>query len=112
MAKKVSGVPRPIKSTEYAIELATSQAAKGWTDLVATQKNAVVDAWDRLTREPTDSDTRCHQLKGDLATLTHAGATHDQWQYELNGGARIWFYVDGRTVKIVRMFTAHPNQTK
>jgi hypothetical protein len=27
-------------------------------------------------------------------------------------GARIWFYVEGRTVKIVNVFTNHPNQTK
>ena len=112
MARKGAGVPRPIKSTEYEIVLATSQAQKGWSDVVATQRSAVVDAWDRLTKEPERSDQRCHRLKGDLATLTHNGATHARWQYELNAGARIWFYVDGRAVCIVQVFTAHPNQTK
>jgi hypothetical protein len=112
VAKKRGGVPRPIKSTEYTIVLTTSQAQKGWTDVVATQRSAVAEAWDRLTKEPLRSDQRCHQLKGDLATFTHSGATHARWQYELNAGARIWFYVEAQTVHVVHVFTAHPNQTK
>jgi len=42
------------------------------------------------------------------------GALYDQWQYKVSktSGSRIWFYVDGQTVVIVEVFTAHPNQTK
>jgi hypothetical protein len=112
VAKRGARVPRPIKSAEYTIVLATSQAQKGWTDVVATQRNSVAEAWDRLTKEPLRSDQRCHQLKGDLATFTHNGATPARRQYELNAGARIWFYVEAQTVHVVHVFTAHPNQTK
>lgn len=109
--KKVP-VSRPLKSSEFVIEHSTSQAATGWRDIVATQNSSAVDAWDRLTKAPNQSDPRRHQLKGHLATIVRDGVAHDQWQYELSGGARIWFYVDGRTVKIVNVFTKHPNQTK
>ena len=91
---------------------------KGWDDLKATKLNALVDAWDFLTRSPTEVSGACHQLRGDLATVSRAGVTHDQWQLELPGGARIWFYVTARTGKangtvvLVRVATAHPNETK
>lgn len=91
---------------------ATASAEKGWRDVRATQLNAVVDAWDRLTRDPTSIDGTCHPLKGDLALVTRDGKAHDQWQYELKNGARIWFYVEANMVCLVAVHTAHPNQTK
>ena len=112
MPPKKGLVARPLRSSEFAIEHVTSQAATGWRDIVATQKSSAADAWDRLTKAPNQSDPRCHQLKGQLATIVRDGVEHDQWQYELSGGARLWFYVEGRTVKIVNVFTKHPNQTK
>ncbi len=112
MPPKKGLVPRPIKSSEYEVVHDSSQAANGWVDIVATQKNSAADAWDRLTKDPHKSDPQCHQLKGDLSKIVRDGKSHDQWQYELSGGARLWFYVEGKTVKIVRVFTAHPNQTK
>jgi hypothetical protein len=112
MPPKKGLVARPLKSSEFAIEHVTSQAATGWCDIVATQKSSAVYAWERLTKAPNQSDPKCHQLKGQLATIVRDGVEHDQWQYELSGGARIWFYVEGRTVKIVNVFTRHPTQTK
>jgi mRNA-degrading endonuclease RelE of RelBE toxin-antitoxin system len=111
---QASSVPRPQKSTEYVIRYGSHEAEKGWRDLLATQRNAVVDAWDRLTTHPLDEDTRCHQLKGELTFITRNGMRYGQRQYELTGGARIWFYVDPgtRSVVLVRVSTAHPNQTK
>jgi len=50
-------------------------------------------------------------MRGELATLTHEGCTHERWQHELPGGTRIWFYVDDGTVHLVDVFTAHPNRT-
>ncbi len=66
-------VPRPIKKAEYTIVFGTSQAEKGWTDLKATQRNALVDAWDFLTRTPHERLPNNHPLKGDLAAVTHVG---------------------------------------
>jgi hypothetical protein len=109
---KSAAVPRPLKKAEFRIEFATSQAERGWSALLATTRNAVVDAWDFLTRTPQEPSTRCHQLKGELATVTHRGKTHERWQYELPGGARIWFYVSEHTVHLIDVHTHHPNQTK
>lgn len=111
-AGKSRAVPRPLKKAEFRIQFATSQAEKGWCDLLATTSNAVVDAWDFLTRTPQESSLRCHQLKGELARVSHRGETHERWQYELPGGARIWFYVSGKTVFLIDVHTHHPNQTK
>jgi hypothetical protein len=112
----VSPTPRPAqrprKKAEYRIEFASRLAEKGWQDLLATTRSGVVDAWDFLTRTPLQSSTRNHPLRGELATVVRDGRTHDRWQHELSGGAGIWFYVDANTVRLVDVFTAHPNQTK
>lgn len=112
MSKRKQAVPRPIKKAEYTIVFATREAQTGWRDVLATQRNSVVDAWDFLTRHPLDSTPNNYQLKGELATVTHAGNTHDRWQHKLTGGARIWFYVEGQTVHLVDVHIRHPNETK
>ncbi|WP_338539274.1 hypothetical protein N5P18_01935 [Janibacter terrae] len=107
-----SRVPRPTRSTEYTLIFGTRQAERGWRDLLATQRNAVVETWEFLTRTPQERVPRNHRLKAELSTVTHDGRTHEQWQHELTNGARIWFYVDESTVVLVDVHTRHPNQTK
>ncbi len=107
-----SRVPRPTRSREYTLIFGTRQAERGWRDLVATQRNAVVSAWEYLTGTPTQRRASNHPLKGELSTVAHDGGTHEQWQHELTNGARIWFYVDESTVVLVDVHTRHPNQTK
>jgi hypothetical protein len=113
---KSAHVERPTKRTEYEIVFATSQAQRGWTNLMATTRNALADAWDFLTRTPQSPSPTCHRLKGSLASVTHGGTTHERWQYELPGGARLWYYVtkDGRggVVHLIETHTHHPNATK
>jgi len=76
MSKKASAVPRPRKKAEYEISFATRQASKGWQDLLATTHNALVDAWDFLTKTPDLDSSQNHRLKGELATVTQpAGHT-------------------------------------
>lgn len=108
-------VSRPRKKSEYRIVFAERSTEKGWRDLVATTRNATVDAWDFLTRTPTQQSVACHPLRGDLAVVRRNGIDHEQWQYELPGGARIRYYVTlsgAATVHLVRLATAHPNETK
>lgn len=90
----------------------TRQAERAWRDLLASQRSAVVDARDYLTRHPHERSPKNHPLEGDLGTVTHAGATHEQWLHESNGGARLWFYVEGSDVVLVEVHTRHPNETK
>jgi hypothetical protein len=51
-------------------------------------------------------------MKGDLEFVTHKGAKHRRRQYELANGARIWFYVEERSVVLIDVHTHHPNATK
>jgi hypothetical protein len=114
MSARRIGVARPVRTTEYTIVLATRSAEQGWRDVVATQRNAVVTAWERLTTDPLTEDLACHALRGELGVVTHSGRTWTRRQIELKRGARIWFTVDeaSRTVHVLDVHTRHPNQTK
>ena len=112
MSTRRQGVPRPIKKAEYTIVFATRDAERGWRDVLATQRSSVVDAWDFLTRHPLDLTPSNCPLKGELATVTHAGTTHNRWQHKLTGGARIWFYVEDQSLYLIDVHTRHPNETK
>lgn len=105
-------VQRPRKRSEYEIRYGTREAEKGWRDVSATQRNAVVDAWDFLTQTPRDETESNYPLKGVLSTVTRGGTAHQRWQHKLAKGARVWFYVDSQTVVLEQVHTAHPNETK
>ena len=107
-------MPRPVRATEYTIVLATRSAEQGWRDVVATQRNAVVAAWERLTADPLTEDLECHALRGELGVVRHSGQDWTRRQFELKRGARIWFTVDQqqRLVQVLDVHTHHPNQTK
>lgn len=89
-------------------------AEAGWRDLVATQRNTVAAAWDRLTADPLTEDLACHALRGELGRVTHSGREWTRRQIELRRGARVWFTVDDetRTVHLLDVHTHHPNATK
>ena len=118
-------VPRPLKRAEYKISHVSQQAARGWQDVTATYRNAVVDAWTYLSTRPTDEDGQnVYRLKSGLGTGTHEGQTFDRYQYKLPNGARIWYFVDTYSAKDAKthkvagrvlieiVHTAHPNETK
>ncbi|WP_063040076.1 hypothetical protein [Nocardia grenadensis] len=113
-AKKGEPVPRPPKKTEYEIRFATTDTPKGWRDLVATIRNPLTDTWDFRTRTPLATTSTNYRLKGELGVIERGGATHERWQHKptVKGTARIWYYVDDRTVFLEQVHTSHPNQTK
>lgn len=79
--RKGRQVPRPPKKAEYEIRFATTNAEKGWRDLVATIRNAMTEAWDFLTRTPLTTTPTNYRLKGDLATILRNGTNHERWQH-------------------------------
>lgn len=107
-------VPRPPKKMEYEIRFATTNARKGWQDLSATIRNPLAEAWDFLTRTPLAKTPSNYPLRGELGTITRGGKVHDRWQHKptLKGTARIWFFVDDRTVYLEQVHTSHPNETQ
>lgn len=113
MAKEKQ-VPRPTKKSEYEIRFASAGAQKGWRDLTATIRNAMADTWDFLTVSPLERTQTNYPLRDTLGTIHRGGKTYERWQHKptLKGTARIWFYVDGRTVYLEQVHTSHPNETK
>ncbi|MGY4718653.1 hypothetical protein [Naumannella cuiyingiana] len=105
-------VPRPVRTTEYAIVFGTRQAERGWQALLANQRNRLAEAWDDLVRDPNAITPTMHPLRGALADIERDGRAHQRRQYELSGGARIWYFVTERTVVLENVHTRHPNQTK
>lgn len=115
MAKKSANkVDRPTKKNEYELHFATVGARKGWRDLCATMRGPMVDTWDFLTRTPHEKTPTNYPLKSDLGTIVRNGEVFVRWQHKptIKGDARIWFYVDDRTVYLEQVHTHHPNQTK
>lgn len=113
-AKRGELVPRPPKKVEYEIRFATADAQKGWQDLVAVIRNSMTETWDFLTRTPSAITPTNYRLKGELATIQRRGAAHERWQHKptVKSTARIWFYVNERTVFLEQVHTSHPNETK
>jgi len=115
-------VSRPLRKVDYEIVHISRQAEKGWRDALATHRNAVVEAWERLTTEPTREDgERVYRLKGDLGQATYRGNTYARYQYKIPGGGRIWYFVEPSREKKAKIagrvliedaHTAHPNETK
>lgn len=112
MSKPNQEVARPLKRSEYEIRFASTHARKGWSDLLATTRNAVTDTWDFLTKHPLLQNERNHTMRAELEFITRDGTSFQRWQHELPGGARIWFYVDDDIVWLTHVYTSHPNQTK
>lgn len=113
MAKE-SLVPRPAKKSEYVLKFATSQSRKGWRDLVATRRGPMSETWDFLTRTPQARTPTNYPLEGQLAVIRRGEQTFERWQHKptSKGTARVWFYVDGSTVYLEQVHTAHPHETK
>ena len=111
---KDTAVPRPTKKSEYILKFATTQSQKGWRDLVATIRNPMSETWDFLTRTPLEKTPTNYPLEGSLGVINRGGRTHQRWQHKptLKGTARVWFYVEGNTVYLEQVHTAHPNETK
>lgn len=107
-------VERPTKKSEYEIRYASVSARKGWTDLRATIRGPLADAWDFLTRTPLEQTSTNYPLKAELSIVTRDGVDHERWQHKPTaaGDARIWFYVDGQVVYLEQVHTRHPNATK
>lgn len=109
--KRGNEIPRPQPWTVKAADLA---AGKGWDSLVAQHPEAADRAWVAMTSQPRTTDSRQHQLKGSLATVSVGGNSLQQWQFEATAGGRIWYAIDddARVLWVTEAGTAHPKQTE
>jgi hypothetical protein len=107
-------VPRPLKKSEYKIYFGSNRIRKAWVAILAVRRSDLSEAWDFLTRNPLKVTPLSHPMRADFGLLVANGVSHQRWQLKLSAtdGSRIWYFVDGQTVFIERIFTAHPNETK
>ena len=110
------GIPvvRPLRRSEYHVFFVSKSVEKAWIDLLATNRDKTVTAWETLTTKPCQKSEFNYQLKQDLGAITKAGETYDLWQLKLDksDGARVWYFMANGRVYIEEVFTAHPNATK
>lgn len=105
----------PPATGEWTLRFADKAAAQGWEDLCAQAPGATRKAWEQLAGAPRDPSNhrRQHRLRGSLGSRVIQGRELEQWQYEVTGGARIWYCIDDdvATVWITHAGVGHPTVT-
>jgi hypothetical protein len=93
---------------------ATSDAAKGWSDLCAAAPGPANACFEQLRSDPRRRDERQHPLRHDLAQRIIGGVALAQWQYEVTGAGRVWYCIDDpkRTVWLTAASVGHPKATE
>ena len=109
--KKNDRVAPPAQPGRWLLRYGTTEAVKGWEDLVRQAPSNLWDAYEAIRTDPTPfpPTTRQHRLKGALGAVDGM----EQWQYEVTAGGRIWYVVDpaSTTVWIRYASTKHPKAT-
>lgn len=114
MPKRRERVAPPPAKDDWDFRFGTSEAAKGWERVCAAAPGSARVAWEKLTSDPRERTDRQHPLKGTLGTRTVNGEDMEQWQYEVTGGGRLWYCIDGkkRIVWLTGAMPGHPKATE
>lgn len=104
----------PPASGGWDFRFATNDAIKGWEQICSAAAANARIAWERITADPRQRDSRQHPLKGALGSRMVNGVEMEQWQYEVTAGGRIWYCIDGdrRTVLMTDASVGHPKATE
>src|SRR5262245_35005968 len=99
MPKRGDRAAPPPGPDEWDVLLRTSEAADGWAELSRAAPGPTWEAWVILRTRPTRpaNPERQHKLKWAVEAREIKGKKLDQWQYEVTGGARIWYCPDPDT---------------
>ncbi len=113
--KRGDRVAPPPGPTEWDVIFGTSEAAGGWDDLCKQAAGPTRTAWLAMRNDPTPRTwtDKHHPLVGPLQHGHYKGKVLPQWQYEVTGGARIWYIVDADQRRVVVLYasTRHPKAT-
>ena len=113
--KRGDAVAPPAIGDEWHLRFATSEAAKGWSELCAEAAGNTRRCFEALRADPLSQQDpdRQHRLRGRLATGSLGGRDYPQWEYEVTAGGRVRYLVDEsrRTVHLVYASTRHPKDT-
>ncbi|MBO4273258.1 hypothetical protein [Microbispora triticiradicis] len=113
--KRGDAVAPPPVGDEWHLRFATSEAAKGWSDLCTDAAGNTRRCFEALRVDPLSQNDpdRQHRLRGRLATGSLGGRDYPQWEYEVTADGRVRYLVDEsrRTVYLVYASTRHPKDT-
>jgi hypothetical protein len=114
MAKRRERVAPPPRPGGWDFRYATNTAASGWGKVCSAAPGNARTAWERITNDPRQRDSRQHPLKGALGIRLVNGTPMEQWQYEVTGGGRLWYCIDDdhKTVCLTEALTGHPKATE
>ena len=96
----------------YRVRTKSRSVVTEWDKLAVSHKGNLLACFDHLATHPNDATIdpdRCHQLKPSRYVNYI-----EYWQYEVGGGARVWYLVDEdqKRVEIHKVFTGHPKVTE
>ena len=114
MPKRKERVAPPPTAGGWDFRFATNEAVTGWDQVCSAAAANARTAWERITADPRQRDSRQHPLKGSLGSRTVNGVDIEQWQYEVTAGGRIWYCIDDdrRTVWMTNASVGHPKATE
>ncbi|HVV53385.1 MAG TPA: hypothetical protein VHO06_27255 [Polyangia bacterium] len=114
MARRRRRVAPPPRAPEWDLHYLDLAAEEGWGELSNQAPGPTRDAYDQIRRDPKHVSGRQHPLRGDLAMKTIGGMVMRHWQYEVLGGARIWYAIDeaNHTLILTHAGVGHPKETE
>lgn len=114
MSKRKGRVAPPPTPGGWDFRFATNEAVKGWEQVFSAAPSNARVAWERITSDPRQRDSRQHPLKGRLGSRTVNGKILEQWQFEVTGAGRVWYCIDDRTrtVWMTDASVGHPKATE
>jgi len=111
----VSGerLPRPHPKTAVRVEIRNRRVLDDWERLLRNRRDICVRCWDPIASTPTTPvGSRYTRLKGDQAWCEFLGERLPQWQYEIDGGARVKIAVGKDFVVVMSVSTGHPKENE
>lgn len=115
-AKRGDRVAAPPVDSEWDVRFGSNRAGSGWEEPCRTAANNTRRCFEDLRSAPTPrpETTRQHRLKGEYKDQSYGGRLLAQWQYEVTGGGRVWYLVDGdkHIVWITYAGAGHPKATE
>jgi hypothetical protein len=113
VSKRHGRVAPPPRPGGWDFRYASKATAEGWEKLCAAAPSNSRIAWERITTDPRQRDTRQHPLKGTLGSRVVNGEPLEQWQFEVTGAGRLWYCIDDarRIVWLMEAATGHPKST-
>lgn len=114
MAKRKERVAPPPAAGGWDFRHANNDAAKGWEKICSVAPANARTAWEKISADPRQRDSRQHPLKGTLGNRLVNGTELEQWQYEVTSGGRLWYCIDdkAKTVWLTDAHVGHPKATE